>query len=46
VKWFLPVKAVLNTHINIKSIEDILSEQQTNQEQDEEEYEHEKANMQ
>jgi hypothetical protein len=32
---------VLNTHIIVKSIEDILSEQQTNQEPDEEEDKHE-----
>jgi DNA-binding transcriptional MerR regulator len=35
MKWFLPGKAMLNTHINLKSIKDILSEQQTNQEPDE-----------
>jgi hypothetical protein len=41
MKRFLSGKAVLNTHINVKSIEDILSEQQTNQEPDEEEDKHE-----
>jgi protein tyrosine/serine phosphatase len=40
---FLPRKAKLNKH-NIKSIEDILSEQRTNQEPDEwEDDEHEEA---
>jgi hypothetical protein len=33
MKWFLPGKAMLNKHINLKSIKDILSEQQTNQNQ-------------
>jgi hypothetical protein len=37
MKWFLPVKAMLNMHINVKSTEDLLSEQQTNQKPDEEE---------
>jgi hypothetical protein len=36
-------KAMLNIHIEVKSIEDILSEQQTNQEPDEEEDKHEEA---
>jgi hypothetical protein len=43
MKWFLPGQATLNTHINVKSIEDILYEQQTNQEPDEEEDKHEEA---
>jgi hypothetical protein len=48
MKWFLPRKAMLNTHINVKSIEDILPEQHTNQEPDEEgeEDKHEEASMQ
>jgi hypothetical protein len=39
---------MLNAHINVKSIEDVLSEQQTNLEPDEgeEEDEHEEVNMQ
>jgi hypothetical protein len=36
-------KAMLNIHIEVKSTEDILSEQQTNQEPDEEEDKHEEA---
>jgi hypothetical protein len=43
-KWFLPGNATLNTHINVKSIKGILSEQQTNQEPDErQEDKHEEA---
>jgi hypothetical protein len=42
-KWFLPGKAMLNMQINVQCIEDILSEQQTNQEPDEEEDKHEEA---
>jgi hypothetical protein len=30
MKWFLAVKTMLNTHINVKIIEDILFQQQTN----------------
>jgi hypothetical protein len=46
MKWCLPGKAMLNMHINVKRIEGMLSEQQTNQEPDEEEEEedeHEEA---
>jgi hypothetical protein len=37
MKWFLPGKVMLNILINVNSIEDVLSEKQTNQEADEEE---------
>jgi hypothetical protein len=45
MKWFLSGKAMLNMHTNVKSTEDILSEQQTNEEPDKEkdEDEHEEA---
>jgi hypothetical protein len=39
MKLFLPGKGILNMHINAKTIEDTLSEQQPNQEPDEEEEE-------
>jgi hypothetical protein len=37
MKWLLRGRATLYMHINVKSIEDVLSEQQTSQEPDEEE---------
>jgi hypothetical protein len=43
MKWFLPGKTMLNMHTKVKSIEDILSEQQTNQEAD---VNHSEANIQ
>jgi hypothetical protein len=46
MKWFLPGKTMLNMHINVRSIEGILPEQQTNQELDEEEDEEHEATTQ